>query len=181
MHRFINYNKYTLTQKIAFILFMFVYGLVKYLPGILPGDLFRWLVLKIFLNKLKSWRISDGVTIWYPSGISIGKKVIIGEYCFLDGYGGIDIGDWTIIAHNCSILSESHGFDIPNHPIYYQMKKKSKVKIGKDVWLGCGVRVLQGVQIGNGAIIGAGSVVNCDIPSYSIAVGVPAKIVGYRN
>jgi acetyltransferase-like isoleucine patch superfamily enzyme len=43
------------------------------------------------------------------------------------------------------------------------------------------VRVLKGVNIGDGAVIGAGSVVTCDIPPFSIAVGVPAKVVKVRS
>ena len=51
------------------------------------------------------------------------------------------------------------------------------VKIGDDVWIGGRVIILPGVTIGNGCIIGAGAVVTKDIPPYSVAVGVPAKVV----
>ena len=56
--------------------------------------------------------------------------------------------------------------------------QKCGIEIGSDVWIGCNVVVLPGVKIGNGApVIGAGSVVNADIPEYSIAVGSPAKVI----
>ena len=58
---------------------------------------------------------------------------------------------------------------------------KGPVVIEEDAWLGAGVKVLSGVRIGKGAVIGAQSLVNKDIPDYAIAVGVPAKVIGYRK
>ena len=55
------------------------------------------------------------------------------------------------------------------------------INIGEDVWIGSGCKVLDGVRIGNGAVIGAGSVVTKDVDAYSIALGVPAKIVKSRQ
>ena len=52
--------------------------------------------------------------------------------------------------------------------------------IGNDVWLAAGCHVLRNVSIGNGAVIGANSVVTKDIPPFAIAVGSPAKVIGYR-
>jgi acetyltransferase-like isoleucine patch superfamily enzyme len=53
-------------------------------------------------------------------------------------------------------------------------------KIGKDVWIGANAVILGGVTIGNGCVIGAGSVVTKDLPPYSVAMGVPAKVVRSR-
>jgi acetyltransferase-like isoleucine patch superfamily enzyme len=55
------------------------------------------------------------------------------------------------------------------------------VAIGSDCWLGAMVVVLKGVRIGNGAVIGAGSVVTKDIPEYTVAVGIPAKVIKERE
>ena len=55
------------------------------------------------------------------------------------------------------------------------------IEIGDDCWLGYGVKVLDGVTIGQGSIVGAGAVVTKNLPPYSIAVGVPAKVIGSRQ
>lgn len=49
--------------------------------------------------------------------------------------------------------------------------------IGDDVYIGNGVLLLPGVHIGNNVIIGAGAIVTKDIPSNSVAVGVPARVI----
>ena len=51
------------------------------------------------------------------------------------------------------------------------------MKIGDNVWIGENVVILQGVTIGSGSIIGANSLVNKDIPSRSIAVGTPVRVI----
>ena len=55
------------------------------------------------------------------------------------------------------------------------------VVVGSDVWLGARVVVLPGVTIGDGVVVGAGAVVTHDLPPGCIAVGVPAKVVGWRD
>ncbi|MCK4816024.1 acyltransferase, partial [bacterium] len=58
---------------------------------------------------------------------------------------------------------------------------KGDIVIEDDVWLGMGVKIMDGVHIGRGAIIGAGAVVTRDVPSAAVAVGVPAKVVKIRG
>jgi acetyltransferase-like isoleucine patch superfamily enzyme len=54
------------------------------------------------------------------------------------------------------------------------------VIVNEDVWIGMNVTLLSGVEIGRGAIIGAGSVCRCNIPAYSIVIGNPAKVIGFK-
>jgi acetyltransferase-like isoleucine patch superfamily enzyme len=156
------------------------YGLVKYLPPPV-GDIARYLVLKLFVKQIRSWKIKDGVTCWFPEGVSIGKHVTINEGVFLDGFGGLTIGDHCRIAHGCSFISEDHIFDDRNVPIWQQGKRAGAIVLEEDVWCGCGVKVMRGVTIGRGSVVAAGAVVTRDIPPYSIAMGVPARIVGVRG
>ena len=153
---------------------------MKYIPSPL-GDILRYIVLKPFLKRLQSIRIKEGATFWFPYGVSIGEHVSINEWVFIDGFGGVDIGDYCRIAHGCSIISEDHSFDDPNMPIYQQPKKKGPIILHNDVWLGAGVRVLKGVTIGEGAVVGAGSVVTHDVPPRAIVAGVPARVIRTRT
>ena len=60
-------------------------------------------------------------------------------------------------------------------------EEERPVHIGNDVWIGDRVMIMPGVHIGDGSVIGAGAVVTGDIPPYSIAVGVPAKVIRSRK
>lgn len=173
-------TRYGLYDYARGLVYFSLYGCVKYLPTPI-GDVLRYLVLKPFMKRLKSIRIKDGATFWFPYGISIGAHVSINEWVFIDGYGGVEIGDWCRIAHGCSLVSEDHRFEDLETPIYLQGKDVAPIKLGRDVWLGAGVRVTKGVEIGDGCIVGAGSVVTRDLPPFSIAVGVPAKVVRRRG
>ena len=62
-----------------------------------------------------------------------------------------------------------------------QENKSRNIYIGSDVWLAGNVTVLRGVSIGDGAIIGAKALVNSNIPENAIAVGIPAKVIKYRE
>jgi len=174
-----NENKYSLLESVRTGLFFTLYGCVKYLP--MPvGDFFRYSVLKLFMKKIESMRIKDGATFWFPEGISIGRHVSINEWVFIDGYGGVEIGDHVRIAHRASVVSENHDFMSLEKPIYLQKKKKGKIVIEDDVWIGMGAKILMDVTIGRGAVIGAGAVVTKDVRPYAIVGGVPAIEIGGR-
>jgi acetyltransferase-like isoleucine patch superfamily enzyme len=86
-----------------------------------------------------------------------------------------------MIASHSGIYANNHNFADPTQPICKQGNSYKGITVEEDCWLGSGVRVLDGVTIGRGSIIGAGAVVTKDIPPYSIAVGVPAKVVSQRK
>lgn len=129
----------------------------------------------------------------HPSNIlqwssAIDDNSTLGRYCYIGKNVSItktDIGSYTSIANNVSIGQGEHKIDeISTSSIFYtneyEQLTTEDCKIGNDVWIGVGVIVLRGVKIGDGAIIGANAVVTKDIPEFSIAVGVPAKVIRKR-
>jgi acetyltransferase-like isoleucine patch superfamily enzyme len=104
--------------------------------------------------------------------IRIGNDCAMNSFAKLFGHGGIEIGDQTQLGPACLITTTEHD---------YQRKdlrtKFRKVTIGKGVWIGANSLILPGVTIGDDCVIGAGSVVTRDIPSGSIAVGSPARVI----
>lgn len=113
-------------------------------------------------------KIGEGTVIFEPKNILIDisrpELLEIGKKVFLHGGTTILTHDW---ASWCFVNSDSEFY--PSH---------GKVKIGNNVWLGRDVTICKGVSIGDNCIIGTKSVVTKSIPSNSIAVGIPAKVIG---
>jgi acetyltransferase-like isoleucine patch superfamily enzyme len=114
------------------------------------------------------------------SYIEIGQETFIGPGVCIAGPGDIKIGKRCLIAANAGMYANNHNFADPTTPIKHQGITRKGVVIEDDCWLGHGVVVLDGVTIGEGSVIGAGAVVTKDIPPYSVAVGVPAKVIKSR-
>lgn len=136
-------------------------------------------------------------------GITIGDDVIIARNTVVSCKGGdIDIGDFTNISLNCMIHSEksvrigrnnlwaaycyiigggNHDFDRTDLPIMQQGSHVEGIEMEPDIWLGAGVKILDGCHVGRGVIVGAGSLVNKDIPDYKIIAGSPAKVIRDRS
>lgn len=120
--------------------------------------------------------------------ILFGKNVQLNDYVHIVGMKSIEIGDNVLMASHIFISDNSHGSykcdhldSNPDVPPIERLYVSSPVKIGNNVWIGEGVCIMPGVVIGDGCIIGAHSVVNKDIPSSSIAVGMPAKVIKRYN
>jgi acetyltransferase-like isoleucine patch superfamily enzyme len=117
-----------------------------------------------------------------PEGyITVGKHVYIGAGCCLHGHRGLEIGDHSLLAQNITITPYSHNFDDPDRTIFSQGGLTRKVSIGRDCYLGMCVSVLWSADIGDGAVVGSGSVVVKPVPPYSVAVGVPARVIKKRG
>lgn len=146
------------------------------------------------LNGTDRIYISDNVSIgehsvlqaWAEDGESppllyIGRNTDIGQYAHITAVSKISIGDNVVTGRRVTITDNSHGdfiFEHLNqHPFKRPIVSKGPVVIEDFVWIGQNVVILAGCTIGKGAIIAAGAVVTKSIPPYSVAAGVPAKII----
>jgi len=155
----------------------------------------------------KGVKISSKASIYNPGRISIGDNVRIDDFCVLSaGDGGIEIGSHVHIAvfssligsaritlgefaglsAKASVLSSADDFSgehlvgpcIPNK---YRKVSDADVTLASQVVIGVGSVILPGVTIGVGTAVGALSLVNRDLPEFSVAVGVPCKVVKERS
>ncbi|MBD2607208.1 GAF domain-containing protein [Scytonema hofmannii FACHB-248] len=115
------------------------------------------------------------------SSIHISENTYIAPYVCIAGPGNIKIGKHCMIASHSGIYANNHNFADLNVLIREQGVTRKGIIIEDNCWLGHGVTVLDGVTIGQGSVIGAGSVVSKDIPAFSVAVGVPAKVIRDRQ
>jgi acetyltransferase-like isoleucine patch superfamily enzyme len=149
--------------------------------------------------------IFQGVRILRPQFISIGNHVRIGKHADIfarPGYSrskeyllkicnNVHIGSYNIIGARRSvvleenallgprviILDHTHQYEDVEVPIKDQDVTEGPIRIERDCWIGANVFVLPNVTIGQHAVVGANSVVNRDIPPYTLAAGVPARVI----
>ena len=178
-------------------------ALVRYMPGKI-GNVTRqkWFGRRFHNNGVVY--IEFGCEFVTPQKMNFTGHVSIGKNAFFAADGGnvvvgndtafnmnvhinasvggmINIGNGCLIGPNVVMRTAGHRYDIPNVQIRQQGHVPLDIQIEDDIWIGANAVVLGGVHIGRGAIIGAGAVVTKDVPSMAIAVGVPAKVIKFRN
>ena len=122
----------------------------------------------------------------HGTGIKLGEHVFVNSNCtFLDG-GYITIGAHTLIGPNVQLYTATHpinanerfvnDWDERSGDLFFRTKALP-IAIEDNVWIGGGTIVLPGITIGRNSVIGAGSVVTKSIPTYSVAVGNPCRVI----
>jgi acetyltransferase-like isoleucine patch superfamily enzyme len=109
--------------------------------------------------------------------VRIGDRCLIGRGSGIVGHLAIDIGNDVWTGHHVYITDQNHGYEIVDLPISMQTQVEKPVVVGEGSWIGAGSVILPGAHIGKHVAIGANSVVNGNIPDYSVAVGSPAKVI----
>jgi virginiamycin A acetyltransferase len=151
-----------------------LFGLV---PGI-TGAYLRRAFYRAVLGRCGhgSW-IGFG-TVFSHSTAEIGRDVYVGCYCCL---GDVILEDDVLLGSQVSIMNGAgqHGIERLDIPIREQPGLWPRITIGRDTWIGDRAVVM--ADVGKHCVIGAGSVVTRAVPDYAIAVGVPARVVRYRD
>jgi len=154
--------------------------------------IYKKIRMKILVTILKPLFREHGKNFWFdPDGLYTFKNISVGDNVRL-GFGAsfvaadttITIGNKVLFGPNVKIRGGNHNtsqigkymFDVRDKA----PQNDSPIYIEDDVWVGTGATILKGVRIGRGSIIGAGAIVTKDIPPYSVAVGVPAKVIKCR-
>ena len=160
------------------------YTLAKHLPRSTSGLKIGQKSVRRFCGKLMLAHCGKKVNIEHNALFS--EKVSLGDYSGIGVnakiYGTCVIGDRVMMGEDCTIITRNHKHDAVDIPMMQQgFETEKPVYIGNDVWIGDRVIILPGVHIGDGCVIGAGAVVTRDIPPYSVAAGVPAKVIKSRK
>lgn len=124
--------------------------------------------------------ILPGTILCYPYKIEMGYNVFINRNVYITARANIIIGDNVLIGPDVIINSGMHRYRDKDKLIRDQGHEIKPITIGNDVWIGAKAVIMPGVVIGDGSVIGAGSIVTRSLPPYSVAVGIPARIIKER-
>lgn len=140
-------------------------------------------MIKKILNKISllyAKRSSESYCNWLrKKGVSIGKGTYIAKNASIDVTRPslVSIGCDCFLNQNVTLLSHDFVAGVFRRCGKQFLNSSGRVKIGNNVRFGQNVMILKGVTIGDNCFIGAGSIVTKDIPSNSIAVGSPCRVV----
>jgi phosphonate metabolism protein (transferase hexapeptide repeat family) len=107
----------------------------------------------------------------------------IGKFCNIAEMVRINPGNHPMerpSQHHFTYRSERYGFTTEQDEAFFNWRRRQRVRIGHDVWLGHGAVIMPGVKIGDGAVVGSLAVVTRDVPAYAVVAGAPARILRHR-
>ncbi len=125
--------------------------------------------------------LNQGVELnpWGGS-IRLARRVWLGPYVVIYGHGGVEIGESTLVAMHCTVLSSNHAIPAMGTLIRDVADDLRPTKLGRDVWIGANAVILGGVTIGDGAVVAAGAVVTNNVEAGAVVAGVPARLLRRR-
>lgn len=109
--------------------------------------------------------------------VKIGNRCLIGRDSSIVGHFSIEIEDDVWTGPRVYITDQNHGYEDVSKPISQQAQPERPVFVGARSWIGAGAVLLPGSRVGRHCTIGANAVVTGEIPDYSVAVGVPARVI----
>jgi serine O-acetyltransferase len=150
-------------------------------PGFKYSMVMRWCTylkskdskLVYFLFYIPSYLLLNCYSRRYGIGIPCDMKV--GPGLFISNFGGIFAGNEAVIGKNCNI---STGVVIGRKN---RGRYEGYPKIGDNVYIGAGAKVIGGIKVGNNVAIGANCVVTKDIPDNAVVVGIPGRVISYEG
>lgn len=121
--------------------------------------------------------------VWLNGGsIEMGDRVGFNVGCFVNGYGGLIIGEGTNFGPYSMVHTANHNMDNPDMAVTDQgWRDERPMEIGSNCWIGMAALILPGVRIGDGCVLGAGAVLTKDLEDYTVAAGNPAKPIKSRR
>jgi maltose O-acetyltransferase len=179
-------NKVRFETIMRILCLLLYYGFAQHIPTPPTGSV-KWiyrfrqfLVSHLFLSCGTDVMVKQHAYFGHGGTLRLGDRAQIGMNARIDHE--VTIGDDCVMGPDVVMMTMSHEFEDPSIPINQQpTPARRPIKIGRDVWIGTRVVILPGVEIGEGSVIGVGSIVNKSIPPYSVAVGVPARVVRKRG
>lgn len=126
------------------------------------------------LSQILGRAFPETVTIYppfycdYGLGIEFGERVFVNQGCYFLDFGGIRIGERTMIGPGVTLGTAGHPVEPAER---YDFITNAPIVIEAEVWIGAAATIAPGVTIGHGSVVGAGAVVAKDVPPLTVVTG----------
>ncbi|MBQ6824210.1 MAG: sugar O-acetyltransferase [Clostridia bacterium] len=133
------------------------------------------LLRKIFGKLGKNPYVEPNLFCGFGTNIKAGDNLFLNNDCVLVDPAEIVFGDNVMVGPQCGFYTANHPLDAATRIKGYETAHP--IRIGNNVWIGGGVKILPGVTVGDNTVIGAGSVVTKDLPANVLAYGNPCRVM----
>jgi putative colanic acid biosynthesis acetyltransferase WcaF len=144
-----------------------------------PRPFFGWrrFLLRLFgANIASSARPYPRARVWAPWNLTMHHMSCLADdvdcYCV----GSICLGPHAIVSQHVHLCSATHDYRQRAFPLLV-----GAITLGRESWVAAGAYIGPGITVGEGAVVGARSTVTKDVPPWSVAVGVPARVLSVRT
>jgi putative colanic acid biosynthesis acetyltransferase WcaF len=157
-----------------------VWGVVNALffrPSPKPFHRWRAFLLRCFGATVgRGVHVYPNVSIWAPWNLTLGDECGVANGVILYSQGHISLGKRAVVSQGAHLCAGTHDYTQPGFPLVTK-----PIQVGNHVWIAAEAFVHAGVSIGEGAVIGARSVVQKDMPSWTVCAGHPCKPIKERK
>lgn len=152
--------------------------------GLVPttfGVLLRGAAFQMLSRRCRGFAwIQPHVVIVHADRIEVGRNFAVNSHTYLNGIGGLTIGDDVLIGSSVTISTGMHPIDGHAPAVIARQSIPRPIIIEDDVWIGAGVVLVPGIRLRKGSVIGANAVVTGDTEEYAVMVGAPARKIRSR-
>ena len=165
---------------LQYLWFHFIMSATGWLPDLRPILQMRgFLLWPSFKTCGRNLQVARRVTINYSSRIEIGRDVYIATGCWLHAWGGITIEDEVQLGPYSVLVTTDHSREGGSYR--YGASRVASIRLCRGSWVAAHATITKGVTIGRGALVAANSVATRDVPEFSMAGGVPARIIQRKS
>jgi len=161
---------------LQYLWFHFISFATSWLPELRPALRLRGFLLRpSFKCCGENLQVSRHVTINFTNRLEIGSDVFLATGCWLNAHAGIVLEDEVQLGPYSVLVSGDHTkFD---GSYRFGPSNLAPIRVCKGSWIAAHATVTKGVIIGRGALLAANSVATHDVPPYTMAGGVPARVI----
>ena len=161
---------------IAYIWFTLVMCVTAILPDVTPVLKLRGMLVRAcFRSCGRNFQLAAGVRITFTTRMDIGHDVYIAPGCWIQGVGGVTLGDQVMLGPYTVLASNNHSKKDGSYR--FGEGSAAPITLQRGAWTGAHTVVTAGVTVGAGAALAAGAVAASDVPDHAVVGGVPARII----